>query len=45
MKRHLNRKAWPLLIGGLVALAMLARHGGARRWREHRVETEDDDGV
>jgi hypothetical protein len=43
MKQHLNRRAWPLLIGGLLALAMLARHGGAWRGRERRADKEASD--
>jgi hypothetical protein len=44
MSRHISRKAWPLVVIGLVAFAMLARHNGGRRRRAH-YESEDHDGV
>ena len=43
VRSQINRKTWLLPIGGLVALAMLARQGGARRRRVHRVDREATD--
>ena len=43
VRKQINRKTWLRSIGGLVALAMLARHGGARHRRVHRVEREATD--
>ncbi|HLG11903.1 MAG TPA: hypothetical protein VI876_09100 [Dehalococcoidia bacterium] len=44
MSRHRSGKTWPLVIGGLIALTMLARYSGACR-RRAREESEDGDGV
>lgn len=44
MSRRIGRKTWPLVIGGLIALTVLARYSGARRRRARDAE-EARDGV
>ena len=44
MSSHINRKTWPLVIVGLIAMTMLARLSGSRR-RWANGESEDSDGV
>jgi hypothetical protein len=41
MNRQIGRKTWPLVIGGLVALAVLSRYSGVRRRTQRTEEARD----